>query len=113
MEWDAELLEDIPNHLISWRSLEGSQVDNAGAVRFDADPEGAGTVVRVDITYRPPAGVFGALVAKMFGRAPEQEVQGDLARFKEVVETGPAATSPAHRVGETSADFMGDGTGGA
>ena len=113
VEWEAELLEDIPNHLISWRSLEGSQVDNAGAVRFDVDPDGGGTLVRVDITYRPPAGVFGALVAKLFGRAPEQEVQGDLARFKEVVETGPAVATPAHRVAEASGDFTRDSTGGA
>jgi uncharacterized membrane protein len=113
VEWDAELLEDIPDHLISWRSLEGSQVDNAGAVRFDSTSPGDGTVVRVDVNYRPPAGVFGAVVAKLFGRAPEQEVQGDLARFKEVVETRHGATMPAHRVGESSPDYIRDSAGGA
>jgi uncharacterized membrane protein len=88
VEWDAKILEDVPNRLISWHSLEGSDVDNAGAVRFEEAPGQRGTIVRVDITYRPPGGKFGAGLAKLFGKAPDQEVQGDLFRFKQVLETG-------------------------
>jgi uncharacterized membrane protein len=88
VEWDAVILEDVPNHLISWRSVEGSDVDNAGAVRFEAAPGQLGTIVQVDISYRPPGGKLGKAVAKIFGKAPDQEVQGDLARFKQVMETG-------------------------
>jgi uncharacterized membrane protein len=88
VEWDAEILEDVPNRLISWRSVEGSDMDNAGAVRFEEAPGQRGTIVQVDISYRPPAGKLGAAVAKLFGKSPEQEVQGDLVRFKNVLETG-------------------------
>ena len=35
VEWDAEIVEDIPNQRIAWRSIGDADVDNAGAVRFD------------------------------------------------------------------------------
>jgi uncharacterized membrane protein len=38
VEWDAEIIEDRPNYEISWRSLEGADVDNRGTVRFDRAP---------------------------------------------------------------------------
>ena len=38
VEWDAEIVEDRPNERIAWRSVEGSQVDNAGSVRFVPAP---------------------------------------------------------------------------
>jgi uncharacterized membrane protein len=101
VEWDAEILEDVPNRLISWHSLEGSDVDNAGAVRFEEAPGQRGTIVRVDITYRPPGGKFGAAVAKLFGKAPDQEVQGDLFRFKQVMETGHVTTTEGQSAGRS------------
>jgi uncharacterized membrane protein len=103
VEWDAVILEDIPNHLISWRSVEGSDVDNAGAVRFEAAPGQLGTIVQVDISYRPPGGKLGTAVAKIFGKAPDQEVQGDLARFKQVMETGHVRADDGQESGRKAA----------
>ena len=88
VEWDAVITQDIPNESIAWKSLEGSEVDNWGSVHFEPTLDGAGTIIRVDLAYRPPGGRLAAKVAKLFGKAPEQEVQGDLRRFKEVLETG-------------------------
>ena len=34
VEWDADIHNEIPNELIAWRSLAGSEVDNAGSVHF-------------------------------------------------------------------------------
>src|SRR5437867_1686042 len=34
VEWDAEIINEIPNELIGWRSLAGSDVVSAGSVRF-------------------------------------------------------------------------------
>src|SRR5207248_4097226 len=88
VEWDAEVVEDRPNELISWRSLPDSDVDHSGSVRFERAPGGRGTIVRVELTYRPPAGQLGVGVAKLFGGSPEQQIAGDLRRFKQLVETG-------------------------
>ncbi|MEX0742464.1 MAG: SRPBCC family protein, partial [Phycisphaeraceae bacterium] len=54
VEWDAEILEDIPNERIAWRSLPGGDVDNAGSVSFEPGPRG--TTVRVSLCYVPPGG---------------------------------------------------------
>ena len=40
VEWDAEIINDVRNQRIGWRSLEGAGVDNAGSVRFQ--PTGGG-----------------------------------------------------------------------
>lgn len=88
VEWDAELIEDHPNELIAWRSVEGAQVFNEGSVRFQAAPKGHGTVVRIALRYLPPAGALGAAVARLLGEEPEVQVRDDLRRFKRYVETG-------------------------
>jgi uncharacterized membrane protein len=92
VEWDAESYNLKENEMIAWRSLEGSQVANAGSVHFTAAPEGRGTEVRVVLKYDPPAGVLGAWVAKLFGEAPEQQIEEDLRRFKQLMEAGETAT---------------------
>jgi uncharacterized membrane protein len=93
VEWTAEIVEDRPNERISWRSLEGSQVPNAGTVRFVRAPGDRGTEVHLELTYNPPAGVVGATIAKLFGEEPSQQVDGDLRRLKQVLETGEVVHS--------------------
>lgn len=86
ISWDAEIVNDIPNELIAWRTVSGSVVDHAGSVRFDATPGGGGTLVRVVFEYAPAGGAVGASVARMFGRAPEQQVPDALQHLKELME---------------------------
>jgi uncharacterized membrane protein len=88
VEWDAEVTEDRPNERIAWRSLPGSAVDTEGSVRFSPAPGNRGTRVTVVMRYAPPGGKAGALIARLFGRSPEQEIREDLRRFKRVMETG-------------------------
>lgn len=95
IEWDAELLEDRPGELIAWRSLPEAEVANAGTVRFKPAPGGRGTELHVQLRYAPPAGRAGATFAKLFGREPSQEVEGDLRRFKQVLEVGEVVHSDA------------------
>jgi uncharacterized membrane protein len=65
-------------------------VQNAGSVRFESAGDGQ-TEVRVSLQYQPPAGVIGATVAKLFGEAPEQQLEEDLARFKAIIERDAVA----------------------
>jgi uncharacterized membrane protein len=95
VEWDAILVADDPGQVITWRSLENSDVDNAGAVRFERAPGGRGTIVRVNIEYNPIGGVVGAAVAKLFGEEPQQQLDDDLRRFKQVLEVGEVTVSDA------------------
>jgi hypothetical protein len=90
--WDARVVEDKPNEMISWRSLEDSGVRNSGAVRFFPAGKGA-TEVAVDISYDPPMGRLGNIVASLLGESPSQEISSDLKRFKEIMESGQADVS--------------------
>jgi len=92
VEWDAEIINEIPNELIAWRSTEGAQIPNAGSVRFQAAPGGRGTEIIVTLEYNPPAGVVGALVAKIWGEEPNQQVADDLRHFKSLMEAGEIPT---------------------
>ncbi len=88
LEWDSEIIEERDNEMLSWRSVPGADVDNAGSVWFTPIPGGQGTIVRVELKYVPPAGKTGALVAKLFGRDADSEIEEDLNRLKSVLETG-------------------------
>lgn len=90
VEWTAEIITDRPNELISWQSLPGAGVQNAGSVWFEPTEKGGVTEVKVSLQYQPPAGVVGAAVAKIFDEAPDQQLENDLAKFKTLVETGRA-----------------------
>jgi uncharacterized membrane protein len=95
VEWDAVTIEDRPNELIAWRSVEGADVPNVGVVRFVRAPGGRGTEIHVELRYDPPAGKLGSLVAKLFGDEPGQQVDGDLRRLKQVLEIGEVVYSDA------------------
>lgn len=99
VEWDAEITEDLPEERIAWRSLDGASVESSGWVRFKAAPGGQGTEVHVELTYSPPGGALGSLVAKLFGEEPGQQVSDDLRRLKQVLETGEIARSEGSPLG--------------
>ncbi len=99
VQWQATIIADDPGRVITWRSLEGSDVDNAGAVRFEGAPGGRGTIVKVNLEYNPPGGALGAAVAKLFGEEPEQQLDDDLRRFKQVMEVGEVVVSDATLLG--------------
>jgi uncharacterized membrane protein len=101
VDWEAEIINEIPNELIGWRSVDGSQIDNAGSVHFDAVP-GRGTEVKVVLRYDPPAGRFGATISRLLGEDPAVNVQEDLRRFKMLVETGEIATIEGQSTGRKS-----------
>jgi uncharacterized membrane protein len=88
MEWDAEIINEKENELIAWRSLEGSEVANAGSVHFKDASGGRGTEVTVELQYSPPGGTLGAFVAKLFGEEPSQQIRADLRRLKARLEAG-------------------------
>jgi uncharacterized membrane protein len=92
VDWEAEIINEIPNELIGWRSVDGSKVDNAGSVHFTPAGPGRGTEVKVVLRYDPPAGTFGATVSKILGEDPARNVQEDLRRLKMLIETGEIAT---------------------
>jgi uncharacterized membrane protein len=93
VEWDAEIINEVENKVIGWRSLPDSEVVSAGSVTFEPVRNGKATQVSVDLQYSPPAGRAGSAIAWMLRKAPSQTIREDLRRLKRLMETGevPAA----------------------
>lgn len=96
VEWISVITEDLPGRSISWQSAEDADIDNSGKIEF-IDAGRRGTVVRAVISYDPPAGLAGKLVAKLFQREPRLQARRDLRRFKQLLETGEISTNAMNR----------------
>jgi uncharacterized membrane protein len=73
--------------------VDGADVANEGAVEFVPAPGNRGTEVHVDISYKMPAGKLGEAVARYFGEDPHQQLDDDLRRLKQLLETGEVIRS--------------------
>jgi uncharacterized membrane protein len=93
IEWDAEIINDVENERIGWRSLNDADVDHAGSVEFEPVSDGRATRLTVTLQYAPIGGRLGAAVAKFIGENPEFKIADDLQRFKESMEAGKPASS--------------------
>jgi uncharacterized membrane protein len=101
VEWDAELVSDEPGRRITWRAVDSPDVDHAGSVQFFPAPNGRGTEVKVVLTYAPPAGQLGDVVATVFGASPDRQLREGLRHFKQRMEAHEVATSgTANREGD-------------
>jgi uncharacterized membrane protein len=79
-EWDAEITEQKPDERVAWRNTDGK--DNAGVVTFHRlDDDVTRVTVQMDFV---PEGIVEKLGSAM--GAPDRRVEGDLERFKEVIE---------------------------
>ena len=101
VEWDAEIVNEVPNEIIAWKSVGDPDVSNAGAVNFSDAPGGRGTIVRVTLDYEPPAGRVGAMLSQFFSEEPDRQIREDLRKFKQLMETGEITTS-ARRVEDSA-----------
>jgi uncharacterized membrane protein len=97
VEWDAELTDFVPHERIAWQSVEGSTVDNAGSIRFQENGPNS-TRVDIRLSYNPPGGAIGHVVAKLFGADPKSEMDGDLLRLKSTIESGRIPHDAAQHV---------------
>ena len=94
LSWRAELVEDVPDRRLRWRSLPGGDLDHEGTIDLRAADGDRGTIVDVRIRYRPPGGAVAAVVfGKLLRELPGMQLEQELARLRMLVETGEIATS--------------------
>lgn len=93
VQWDAEVVEDVPGERLAWRTTGRTSVPHRGVVRFRPAPGDRGTEIRVELVYEVPGGRAGATVARLLGEDPHQQVEDDLRRCKQVLETGEVVRS--------------------
>ena len=84
-EWKAEVIEQEPDRVVAWRSVEG--LENSGRVEFE--PIDSGTRVSVAMQY-DAEGVKESIGA-LFG-VDGRQVANDLESFRELVEAREVPT---------------------
>ena len=100
--WDAEIIAERPNELISWKSVGDADIDNAGSVRFRPATGAAAPRSQVEIDVRAPRRPPRRPIARLLGEEPDHQVREDLRRFKQIMEAGETPTvhgQPACRGG--------------
>jgi len=80
-EWDAAILEQVPDRKVAWAATSGAT--NAGAVYFESLGPGR-TLVRLNLEYEPEG-----LVETVgdFLNVVQRQAQADLERFKQFIES--------------------------
>jgi len=97
VEWDAEIINEVPNEVIGWRSIEGSDIATAGSVHFSTVRQGRSTQVSVNLQYSAPGGGAARALAFVLGRDGAHMIREDLRHVKQLLEAGeiPRATKGA------------------
>jgi uncharacterized membrane protein len=85
IEWNAALTESVRPRVLSWQTEPGADVEHAGTIHFE--PINGGTRVSVQLHYRPPAGALGHAVASLFNGDPKRQMDEDLLRMKDFIES--------------------------
>lgn len=83
--WDAEVTVQEPNHRLAWRTLPNATVEHAGIIHFEKVDDDR-TRLDIRMSYQPPAGAIGHLVAKLFHTDPKTAMDDDLVRLKTLFE---------------------------
>lgn len=91
VEWDAEIINEVPNHVIGWRSVAGSDVATAGSVHFATARQGRSAQVKVHLQYAAPGGRAARALAFLMGRDPAHMIREDMRRLKQLLEAGEIA----------------------
>lgn len=95
IEWESVTTAYVPNEVLAWRSARNASIGHSGIMRLR--PEGSGTRLHINMTYHPPAGALGHLVARLFGVDAKTDLDEDLLRLKTFLETGVPPRDAAAR----------------
>jgi uncharacterized membrane protein len=106
LTFNTTITRQIEGREIDWKTLAGESVAHSGRVRFHAD--NGGTLIDVQMSYNPVAGVIGHGIASVFGADPKRRMDADLARLKSLLEEG---RTTAHGTQVSVDEVEGKGSG--
>ncbi|SFD98362.1 YgaP-like transmembrane domain [Flavobacterium phragmitis] len=86
ISWIAKIAKDRKDKLLSWFSVDGSTIRNAGKVIFKAHGHTA-TELDITISYHAPLGIAGESAAKLLNPYFEKLVEADILSLKKHLES--------------------------
>ena len=85
VRWEAKIVKEDWGSELSWHSVPGASIENAGKVNF-SDTPGGGTRIDVMISYRAPMGVIGERLSRLLTPVFRDLVEKDILRVKQFLE---------------------------
>ena len=104
VQWTVEIVEEVPNERIEWRSTGAAPVPYRASLRLAPDRKEAGTQVRMRMELEPRTGILGRTLLAGLDELSDRVLQSDLRRFKQLVEAGEFATTEGQPAGAGRAD---------
>ena len=87
LNWNSKITMDTPGELISWTSMDDSNIESIGMVMFSDKNDGHGTIVDISISYQAPSGNKLPGLAHVLNPAFKSVLENDINSFKEYMET--------------------------
>jgi uncharacterized membrane protein len=91
IEWESEIIEDLPNQLLAWRSMADSEIMNSGKVEF-IDTGSNQSELHAVISYEAPGGIVGEKVSRLLNPIIEKMIKSDIENFKSYIEAKKSTT---------------------
>ena len=82
-KWKAKIKERIEEQKLQWESIGG--LPTKGSVRFYIEEQNR-TIVKLSVTYELPRAIAPLMEPNILGGMVTNELQGNLDRFKDLVE---------------------------
>ena len=89
LRWKSAIVEEKENEVLGWKSLPGSEIENAGKVEFEDIGVGI-TRLHVVLSYKAPLGIPGEGAARLINPIFEDMLREDVLSFKELIENREA-----------------------
>lgn len=86
VDWHAEIVKDEPGRLIGWRSTPGTLLHHVGRVQFAQTSVPQETLLKIVLSYHPPAGGIGLGLAKLLNPYFESLLKKEIKTFKHTIE---------------------------
>lgn len=93
VEWNAFLEEEIAQERIVWSTESTAYLQHKATLTFRDAPNGMGTELQVVLACEPPAGRVGYAAASLISQFSGRELNLDLRRLKQLLETGEITNS--------------------
>lgn len=103
----TRLTEDRPGECFSWEALEGSDIRCDGQVRLLSAGGQRGTEILIDITVKAPGGRATALLGPLVRRMASHQLDREVDRVKQTLDSEDADGSRERRVREQTIDLGG------
>jgi uncharacterized membrane protein len=93
LEWDSQVVEEVPGERLAWRVVPPSELDHEGEVELREAPRGRGTEVHVRLRFGAARSRSAMRLLDVLASDPGRMLDEDLRGLRQSLEAGEIATT--------------------